>query len=80
MTTRPDMRNYFRGRIDYHVNGMFARMASLPGGVAKVRGDVTDRDITVVMRDGTEWKWSGGQYAARKVNGCYAPLMPKPVK
>lgn len=76
---RPDMRAYFAGRIDYHVNGMFARGASLPRDVARVRGDVTDSVITVTMRDGTEWQWAGGRYASRKRNGCYAPLQPKPI-
>lgn len=77
---RPDMRAYFRGRIDYHVNGMFARQVSRPRDVKSIVGDVTDRVITVTMLDGTEWKWSGGRYASRKVNLCYAPLMPTPVK
>jgi hypothetical protein len=80
MAKRPDMRPYFRARIDWHVNGMLARTrVDRPAGVDRVRGDVTDRDIVVVMRDGTEWRWTGGEYASRKVNGCYAPLMPRPV-
>jgi hypothetical protein len=80
MTKRPDMRDYFRARIDYHVNGMLAgSQARIPFGVARVGGDVTGDVITVTMRDGTVWKWSGNRYAARKVNGCYAPLMPKPL-
>jgi len=79
LAKRPDMRAYFAARIDWHVHGMLARTtARLPHGVERVRGDVTDPLITVVMRDGTEWVWRGGQYAARKVNGCYAPLQPKP--
>lgn len=78
-TKRPDMRGYFRARIDYHVNGMLARTAHLPSEVRQVRGDVTDREITVVMRDGTEHHFRGGRYASRKVNGCYAPLMPEAV-
>ncbi len=81
MGKRPDMREYFRARIDIHVNGMLARTtARKPHGVEQVRGDVTDREIVVVMRDGTEWRWQGGKYASRKVNLCYAPLMPTPVK
>ena len=76
---RPDMRSYFAGRIDYHTRGMFARTVTRPADVVRVIGDVTDRELTVVMRDGTEWRWTGGRYAARKVNGCYAPLMPKPL-
>jgi hypothetical protein len=72
------MRDYFRARIDYHVNGMLSRgQAVRPHGVQRVKGDVTDSVITVTMDDGTEWTWRGGQYASRKVNGCYAPLMPK---
>ncbi len=79
MTKRPDMRDYFRARIDYHVNGMMSRSVSQPPqGVRRVRGDVTDSVITVLMDDGTEYRWTGGQYAARKINGCYAPLIPKP--
>ena len=78
---RPDMREYFRAEIDVHVNGMLARTSPRkPHGVDRVRGSVTDREITVVMRDGTEWKWTGGEYASRKINLCYAPLMPKPIK
>lgn len=80
MGKRPDMRDYFRARIDYHVNGMLARSTPrLPNGVVKVNGQVTDREITVTMKDGSTWLWKGGQYASRKVNGCYAPLMPKAV-
>lgn len=79
--TRPDMRDYFKARIDWHVNGMMSSaQARLPRGVRKVTGDVDSPVITVTMDDGTEYEWSGGKYAARKVNGCYAPLMPKPIK
>ena len=74
---RPDMREYFKARIDWHVRGMLARSASYPSGVARVAGDVTDRLIVVTMRDGSVFTWTGGEYSARKVNGCYAPLMPK---
>lgn len=77
---RPDMRDYFRGRIDHHVNGMMARTsARLPVNVISITGDVTDSVITVFLRDGNAFKWTGGQYAARKVNGCYAPKMPTPI-
>lgn len=80
-TTRPDMRDYFRARIDWHVNGMMARSnARLPHGVKKVHGDVDDKVIVVEMQDGTFFNWLGGFYSSRKVNGCYAPLMPKPEK
>lgn len=79
--TRPDMRDYFKARIDWHVNGMMSRtQARLPHGVRKVTGDVDSATITVMMDDGTEYAWSGGRYSTRKVNGCYAPLMPKAVK
>lgn len=72
------MKAYFRSRIDWHVNGLMSRSnVSRPSDVARIEGDVTDSVITVIMRDGTEFKWAGGQYANRKVNGCYAPLMPK---
>ena len=75
---RPDMGAYFRARIDWNVNGMMARTnARLPHSVKTVKGDVTDSTITVTMLDGTEYIWTGGQYASRKINGCYAPLMPK---
>jgi len=77
--TRPDMSSYFRSRIDNRVNGMFAPVARVPRDVKKVSGDVTSSVITVTMVDGTEYRWSGGRYAARKRNGCYAPLMPKPI-
>lgn len=81
MSKRPNMRDYFAARIDWHVNGMLARSTPrMPSDVTRVVGDVTDRLITVIMRDGTEWRWAGGQYASRKVNGCFAPLAPKPVK
>lgn len=78
-TARPNMRTYFAARIDYHVNGAFlSSSARMPAGVRRVRGDVTDRRIEVEMTDGTVHAWSGGNYAARKVNGCYAPKMPIP--
>jgi len=74
------MRAYFKAKIDRHVNGMMSTaFAPLPPNVIGVVGDVTSSTIVVTMRDGAEWKWTGGQYAARKVNGCYAPLMPKVV-
>lgn len=75
---RPDMSGYFRAQIDRHANGMLARSTPrLPDGV-RVTGGVKDRTITVTTRDGTVWYWTGGRYASRKVNGCYAPLMPTP--
>lgn len=77
---RPNLTAYFRARIDWHVNGMMSRMnAPRPRDVRSIKGDVTDSVIVVTMLDGTEYKWSGGRYASRKVNGCYAPLMPKPL-
>lgn len=79
MSKRPDMRDYFRARIDYHVNGLMAWTARRPNTVERVEGDVTDHLITVHMRDGSIFEWTGGRYANHKVNGCYAPLMPKPV-
>jgi hypothetical protein len=79
-SVRPDMRAYFKGRIDYHVNGMLARTVPRPNDVKSIVGDVTDKVITVTMHDGSTWQWSGGRYAARKVNLCYAPLMPTPIK
>jgi hypothetical protein len=72
----PDMRPYFRAKIDRHVNGMFAAPARLPYNVRGVHGDVTDALITVEMNDGRTFTYRGGRYAARKINGCYAPLMP----
>lgn len=78
---RPDMRAWFAARIDWHTNGMMARTnARLPVGVKSVDGDVTSPEVVAVMTDGTEHRWTAGQYSARKVNGCYPPLMPKPVK
>lgn len=82
---RPDLRNYFRSRIDTHVNGVMSASAYLgsrsmiPADVQKIDGTITDPVITVTMRDGTQWQWQGGRYASRKANGCYAPLMPKPI-
>jgi hypothetical protein len=81
-TRRPDMRDYFRACIEREVSGMFSRVdvsRRLPPGVRRVDGAVTDRTITVTMDDGTKFEWTGGRYASRKVNLCYAPLMPKPV-
>jgi hypothetical protein len=73
----PDMRPYFRGRIARHVNGMFAgHGANFPQGVRGVRGDVTDAVIRVELWDGRTLVFSGGRFATRKVNLCYAPLMP----
>jgi len=77
-SARPDMRDYFRARIDFHVNGIFSRNTRLPSGVRKIIGDVTSREIVVIMDDGTTHNYSGGRYAERKRNGCYAPLMPRP--
>lgn len=78
---RPDMRDYFRARIDWKVNGMLARSrAVLPPNVVSIDGDVDSSMITVTMQDGTIYRWTGGRYALRKVNGCYAPLMPAQVK
>lgn len=76
---RPDMRDYFKARIEWHVRGLLARSARYPADVVRVAGDVTDQVIRVTMRDGSIFTWSGGRYAARKINGCYAPLMPKPI-
>lgn len=80
ISKRPNLSAYFRGRIDWHVNGLrsTARL-SLPREVVKVSGDVTDPVIVVTMRDGSVWHWAGGRYATRKINGCYAPLMPRPI-
>lgn len=76
---RPNMKAFFQARIDRHVNGMLARPVGYPHNVRTVKGDVTDAVIVVVMVDGTEWQWSGGRYSTRKVNLCYAPLMPTPI-
>lgn len=77
---RPDMKAYFAARVDYHVNGMMARtQARLPRDVKRVHGDVTSSVIRVEMTDGTEYEWRGGEYGSRKINGCYAPKMPKAV-
>lgn len=79
--SKPDMRDYFKARIEYHVHGAFgSRWAKLPRGVKRVEGDVDSALIVVIMDDDTEHLYAGGKYASRKVNGCYAPLMPKPFK
>lgn len=81
MSKRPDMRAYFAARIDHHVNGILARTAARrPNGVDTIVGDVDHSTIVVTMRDGTVWRWQGGRFATRKVNGCYAPLQPKPIR
>lgn len=80
-TTRPNLSAFFKAKIDQHVHGMMSTaQVRLPIEVTKVSGDVTDSVITVTMRDGSVFKWSGGEYASRKQHGCYAPLMPKPIK
>lgn len=79
MSRRPDMRAYFGAQIDRHVRGGLSSSARLPGDVVRVSGTVRDSRIVVSMRDGSRWVWSGGRFAARKVDGCYAPLMPRPV-
>lgn len=76
----PDVKAYFRSRIEHHVHGMLARStATLPAGV-RVSGDVTDPVIVVTDADGNEFRFTGGRYAARKAHGCYAPLMPRPAR
>ena len=54
--------------------------ARLPHNVKSVHGDPDDTKIVVTMMDNTIYLWLGGNYASRKVNGCYAPLMPKPTE
>lgn len=77
---RPDMRAYFRSRIDWHVNGLLAGpQVPRPEGVQKIEGDVRDREVVVTMRDGTVYRWSAGRLSSRKRAGCYAPLMPRPI-
>jgi hypothetical protein len=77
--TRPDLRDYFNAQIDQYVYGMMARrFPSLPRGVARVDGTVTDDVISATMTNGDVFRWSGGRYAKRKIRGCYAPLLPIP--
>jgi hypothetical protein len=79
-SNRPNLSSYFRSRIEYHVYGMMASPSiSPPRDVKTVNGDVTSNLITVTMNDGSVWLWSGGRWSSRKVSGCYAPLMPKPL-
>ena len=81
MAKAPNMSDYFKARIDWHVNGMLSRtQARTPYGVRKVTGDVTDREIVVTMQNGETFNYAGGRYSTVKRNGCYAPLMPKLVK
>lgn len=75
---RPNLSSYFRSQIESHVYGT-PLYVSLPHDVKSISGDVTSNIITVVMKDSSVWLWSGGRYASRKVNLCYAPLMPKPL-
>lgn len=79
-SARPNLAAHFRWEIASHVHGMMCttRRPAQPRDVVRIAGNVTDRVIVVTMRDGTVWHWTGGRYAARKVLGCYAPLMPKP--
>ena len=78
---RPDMKSWFKARIDYHTRGMLATtQGRRPEGVYQIIGDVTSREIKVIMIDGSEYFWKGGEYSSRKTHGCYAPLMPKPVR
>ena len=80
MAKRPDLKNFWRSRIDNHVNGMLAGpLLPAPRDVVSIDGRITDPVITVTMRDGTVWLYSGGRYAAKKRNGCYAPLIPQPM-
>lgn len=75
------IRDYFKGRIDYHVNGMLAsnghisRFGLRNRGI-EITGDVTDREIVAKTKYETA-VFEGGHYSNTKRNGCYAPLMPK---
>lgn len=77
--TRPNLNDHFQSKINVHVFGMMSQGVIPPPPGITVRGDVTDTLIVATDRDGNEWRWIGGRYASRKINGCYAPLMPKPV-
>ena len=78
---RPNLSEFFKAKIDQHVHGMLSSaVVRLPNTVKRVSGSVEDAVITVTMSDGTEYRWAGGQYSTRKQHGCYAPLMPKPIK
>lgn len=77
---RPNLRPWFRARIDWHTNGMLARtQESIPRDVAKIDGDVTSDLIVVTMLDGTVYKWSAGRRSPRKINLTYPPLVPKEI-
>lgn len=83
-TEKATIRDYFRSRIDYHVNGMLARQTTTRFDLRReglnIEGDVTNAVITVTReKDGAEFRYAGGKYSERKRNLCYAPLMPKPV-
>lgn len=78
---RPDLKPWFRSRIDWHTNGLMAGPAGeLPRDVVKVDGDVTDALITATMRDGTVYRWSAGRSSRRKINLTYPPLMPQEIR
>ena len=78
---RPNLSEFFKAQIDHAVHGMLStRTVRLPNTVLRVHGSVEDAVIEVIMTDGTVYKWSGGRYSTRKQHGCYAPLMPKPIK
>ena len=78
---RPNLSEFFKAQIDHAVHGMLStRTVRLPNTIKRVSGNVESEIITVTMTDGTEYRWSGGRYSTRKQHGCYAPLMPKPIK
>ena len=73
---RRTVQAYFRWQIDQHVHGMRATARRPELGRGRIVGNVTDAEISVTYPDGTQETWYGGRYAARKIHGCYAPLMP----
>jgi flagellar biosynthesis regulator FlbT len=71
---------HFKYEIDRSVNGMMgtARRPDLIREGVSIEGSVRDAQIIVTVKARRGYYiYNGGRYATRKVNGCFAPLMPK---
>ena len=72
----PNLRAWFRHRIDVHVNGMTATSRPPDTRGFRIYGDVTSDVITVKFESGEMQTYRGGRYSRIKRKGYYAPLMP----
>jgi hypothetical protein len=70
---------HFKYEIDRSVNGMSgtARRPDLSREGVSIEGSVRESQIIVTVNGSRTYIYNGARYSARKVNGCYAPLMPK---